>query len=81
MDYEQVKLQVAEHRKVIKALHQYMESQGINRAEWGLIFAKAAGYEVFHITQKCPEKNAETGGMLLMLAVNSWASEDRLNVK
>lgn len=83
MDRARIEAEVVEHRKIIKALHQYMGSQDISRREWGLIFAKAAGYEVFHLVRKrqADQTEAEVGAAILMMAIEAWASEDRLNVK
>lgn len=83
MDRPQIEHDIVEHRKIIKALHQYMESQGINRREWGLIFAKAAGYEVFNLVQehRAGPASAELGSTILSMAIDAWAAEDRLNVR
>lgn len=67
-----------EHREIIKALHQWLSSQGVEQRDWGPILAKAAGYEVWRIGRGKPI--SAVGLMIAVEFISQWAMEDRLNV-
>lgn len=60
-----------EHKHIISALYQWMESQNIPRKQWGLIFAKAAGYEVSLVTKD--QINLKLGASILCAVLSLHA--------
>jgi hypothetical protein len=67
-----------ETAKIVRALHQWLASQGIEREHWGLILAKAAGYEIYRYRIG---RSEEVGLSILGLAMRLNAMEDRIYAK
>jgi hypothetical protein len=67
-----------ETAKILKALHQWLISQGVERKHWGLLLAKAAGHEIYHHRIG---KDHEVGLGILNLAMRLNAMEDRIYAK
>jgi hypothetical protein len=65
-----------ETAEILKALHQWLTSQGIERKHWGLLLAKAAGHEVYRYG-----KDHEVGLGILNLVMRLNAMEDRIYAK
>jgi hypothetical protein len=62
-----------ETAEILKALHQWLTSQGIERRHWGLLLAKAAGHEVYHYG-----RDKEDGLAVLNIAMRLHAARDMI---
>jgi uncharacterized alpha-E superfamily protein len=67
-----------ETAEILKALHQWLTSQGVGREHWGLLLAKAAGHEVY---RHRIGRDEEVGLAILGLAMRLNAMEDRIYAK
>ena len=65
---------IAERIRIIDALHQWMDSQGVPRTEWGPTFAAAAGIEVRRITKD--PIGCRLGARILHNFVDLYATND-----